>query len=61
MKLKANFTPNWYWYILNKNCFLEDRLEDAFHFNGSNLMKLKFVNELQHALKLCGIEKEIKL
>lgn len=61
MKLKANFTPNWYWYVLTQNCFLEDRLKDAFHFNGSNILKFKFVHELQHALKLCGIEKDIQL
>lgn len=61
VKRKANFTPNWCRYVLTDNFFLEDRLKDAFHFNGSNILKFKFVHELQHALKLCGIEKEIKI
>ena len=32
----------------------------SFQING-NARKLKYVHELQHALKLCGIEKEIEL
>lgn len=33
-------------------------LDDEFQFG---LAKIKYVHELQHALRLCGIEKEIEL
>lgn len=32
-----------------------------FHFNNDCTMHLQYVHELQHALRLCGIEKEIEL
>lgn len=55
------YTPNWIRCILNPNFFLEDRLKGFYHFNGNNLAKIQYVHELQHALKLCGIHKEIEL
>jgi hypothetical protein len=57
----APYTPNWIRCILNPNFFLEDRLKGFYHFNGNNLAKMLYVHELQHALKLCGIEKVIEL
>jgi hypothetical protein len=57
----APYTPNWIRCILNPNFFLEDRLKGFYHFNGNNLAKMQYVHELQHALRLCGIEKEIQL
>lgn len=55
----AEYTPDWKRCILNPNFFLEDRLKGCYHFNGNNLAKINYVHELQHALKLCGIEKNI--
>ena len=55
------YTPDWKRCILNPNFFLEDRLKGFYHFNGNNLAKIQYVHELQHALKLCGIEKQIEL
>lgn len=55
VKRKENYIPNWNIYILNGNFFLEDRLEDYFHFNGNKIFRIKFVHELQHALRLCGL------
>lgn len=57
----APYTPKWIRCILNPNFFLEDRLKGFYHFNGNNLAKIQYVHELQHALRLCGIEKEIQL
>jgi hypothetical protein len=57
----APYTPDWMRCILNPNFFLEDRLKGFYHFNGNNLAKIQYVHELQHALKLCGIEKQIEL
>ena len=34
--------------------------EDGFHLDIPNA-RIKYVHELQHALRLCGIEKEIEL
>jgi len=63
--------------ILEKNGFSDDYCNDdlsyaqscgdviGIHINGENglmdEMYFKFVHELQHALRLCGIEKEIIL
>ena len=55
------YTPDWKRCILNPNFFLEDRLKGFYHFNGNKLAKIQYVHELQHALKLCGIEKQIEL
>ena len=55
----APYTPDWKRCILNPNFFLEDRLKGCYHFNGNNLAKINYVHELQHALKLCRIEKNI--
>lgn len=57
----ANYTPDWKRCILNPNFFLEDRLNGFYHFNGNHLAKIQYIHELQHALKLCGIEKTIEL
>lgn len=57
----APYTPNWLRCILNPNFFLEDRLKGFYHFNGNNLAKIQYVHELQHTLKLCGIDKNIEL
>ncbi len=57
----APYTPDWKRCILNPNFFLEDRLKGFYHFNGNNLAKIQYVHELQHALKLCGIDKTIEL
>lgn len=57
----APYTPGWKKCILNPNFFLEDRLKGFYHFNGNTLAKTQYVHELQHALKLCGIEKTIEL
>lgn len=57
----APYTPDWKRCILNPNFFLEDRLKGFYHFNGNNLAEIQYVHELQHALKLCNIDKEIVL
>lgn len=57
----APYTPDWKRCILNPNFFLEDRLKGFYHFNGNNLAKIQYVHELQHALRLCGIDKTIEL
>jgi hypothetical protein len=35
--------------------------DDGKYINGGETNNIKYVHELQHALKLCGIEKEIVL
>lgn len=57
----APYTPDWKRCILNPNFFLEDRLKGFYHFNGNNLAKIQYVHELQHAFRLCGIDKNIEL
>ena len=39
------------WYIFGSNTFVVNTAE----------FQIKYVHELQHALRLCGIEKEIEL
>ena len=50
----------------DKQCELEISSTDkgvywTINYNEYGIVKLQYVHELQHALKLCGIEKEIKV
>lgn len=48
--------------IFPEGCSVEDeRGSQCFYRLRYHLPALKFVHELQHALRLCGIEKEIEL
>ncbi len=38
-----------------------DRITKKWCLHGINSIQLNYIHELQHALRLCGIEKEIKL
>lgn len=59
---------NTFWY-LGKDNFISDSalminlMKDSFliRFGNSTIDRLRFVHEFQHALRLCGIEKEIIL
>ena len=60
LSFNGNFFPE------DKHYVLEISVEDGYIFwtiNGHEygLMPLRYVHELQHALNLCGIEKEIEL
>lgn len=45
------------WWTRSDFVFPESRIDAV----GRNLFKYEYVHQLQHALKLCGIEKEIEL
>lgn len=53
------------WYINNKFVLIEKEIYNGLYEIGINIcgsyIPINFVHELQHALKLCKIEKEIKL
>ena len=51
------------WYVFIKYHFGRQTYEDGFDLSVDNIVKVYFdyVHELQHALTLAGIEKEIKL
>lgn len=53
----------WYIEINHNNLWLEQsRIEPHTYFmRVFNGLKVRYVHELQHALKLCGIDKEINL
>ena len=66
--LKQNFpsTTNWYFIGTDKFCFRIDKYKDKWDLyfgrdgKGTNLqIKISYVHELQHALRLYGINKEI--
>ena len=68
--LKKNFpsTTNWYFIGTNKFCFRIDKYKDKWDLyfgrdgKGTNLqIKISYVHELQHAMRLCGIDKEIEI
>ena len=68
--LKKNFpsTTDWYFIGTDKFCFRIDKHKDKWDLyfgrdgKGTNLqIKISYVHELQHALRLCGINKEIEL
>lgn len=68
--LKKNFssTTDWYFIGTDKFCFRIDKHKDKWDLyfgrdgRGTNLqIKISYVHELQHALKLCGINKETEL
>ena len=46
-------------------CFDNEKTEGGFYWTINcceyDIIRLRYVHELQHALKLCGIEKEIQL
>lgn len=44
-----------YWDINTKELYTNEGYENA------TICKIRYVHELQHALRLCGIEKEIEL
>jgi len=52
------------YFAEDKHCFLEiSREPEGFYWtinaNEYGIIPLKYVHELQHALRLCGIEKEV--
>lgn len=54
------------WSLVNTSFFLDDdswwrKEKDDILRLKFGISKIKFLHELQHALKLCGIEKEIEL
>ena len=66
--LKKNFpsTTDWYFIGTDKFCFRIDKYKDKWDLyfgrdgKGTNLqIKINYIHELQHALRLCGINKEI--
>ena len=68
--LEKNFssTPQWYFIGTDKYCFRIDKYKDKWDLyfakdgKGTNLqIKISYVHELQHALRLCRIDKEIKI
>ncbi|MBR5030871.1 MAG: hypothetical protein IKT03_05580 [Muribaculaceae bacterium] len=68
--LEKNFSSTAYWYFIgtDKFCFRIDKYKDKWDLyfgrdgKGTNLrIKINYVHELQHALRLCGIDKEIEL
>lgn len=68
--LKKNFpsTTDWYFIGTDKFCFRIDKYKDKWDLyfgrdgKGTNLqIKISYVHELQHALRLCGINKEIEI
>ena len=68
--LKKNFpsTTDWYFIGIDKFCFRIDKYKDKWDLyfgrdgKGTNLqIKISYVHELQHALRLCGINKEIQI
>ena len=68
--LKRNFpsTTDWYFIGTDKFCFRIDKYKDKWDLyfgkdgKGTNLqIKISYVHELQHALRLCGINKEIEI
>lgn len=68
--LEKNFssTPDWYFIGTNKYCFRIYKYKDKWDFcfsrdgKGTRLyLKISNVHQLQHALRLAGIDKEIKL
>lgn len=49
-------------FPLGKGFYIEyDTVENTAHITDHWWIRIKYVHELQHALKLCGIEKEIVL
>lgn len=68
--LEKNYssTPEWYFDGTNKYCLRISRYKDKWNFyygRGSNgvqiQINIQYVHELQHALRLCGIDKTIEL
>lgn len=68
--LKKNFpsTTDWYFIGTDKFCFRIDKYKDKWDLyfgrdgKGTNLqIKISYVHELQHALRLCGINKKIEI
>lgn len=68
--LEKNFssTTDWYFIGTDKFCFRIDKYKDKWDLyfgrdgKGTNLqIKISYVHELQHVLRLCGINKEIEL
>lgn len=55
------YTPDWLRYVLHGNFFLEYRNDSKLYFNGNSSIILTHIHELQHALKLSGLEMEAKL
>ena len=68
--LGKNFssTPDWYFIGTNKYCFriykYKDKWDLLFRGDGKGTrlhLKISYVHQLQHALRLCNIDKEIEL
>ena len=68
--LKKNFpsTTDWYFIGTDKFCFRIDKHKDKWDLyfgrdgKGTNLqIKISYVHELQHVMRLCGIDKEIEI
>lgn len=68
--LGKNFssTPGWYFIGTNKYCFriykYKDKWDLLFRGDGKGTrlnLKISYVHQLQHALRLCNIDKEIEL
>ena len=68
--LEKNFssTTDWYFIGTDKFCFRIDKYKDKWDLyfgrdgKGTNLrIKINYVHELQHALRLCNISKEIEI
>ena len=68
--LKKNFpsTTDWYFIGTDKFCFRIDKYKDKWDLyfgrdgKGTNLqIKISYVHELQHAMRLCGVEKKIEI
>lgn len=65
---KNGFRQNWWWKLYNEEFYLSGGGECGYraYTNGDcnkreNFCWLKYVHELQHALRLCAIDKEIEL
>ena len=61
-----SMNPYGEYFAEDKNYFLELSREDegffwTINFNEYTIIPLNYVHELQHALRLCGIDKEITL